>query len=243
MRLAGVVLAPNIVAPFSRALLRTPALAVAVAAGVPVAVVVVRQGTDLALAPMLGALVGGASLAFAVDDASAGTVAAVPVPLGMRRAIRAALIAAVAVGAWFGSLAVADADGYVVGPPRGLLAPTIATAGTALALAAGLDRRDEPAAAAAGSFGALLAVATSATLAMRWPWFPTPLPGASTRAWWTIALVAWLATAWYCRDPAGRLPGFAGLRPERLEGRSSSAEPLPDVRPGDAATPPGHAMP
>jgi hypothetical protein len=197
--------APALARPVVRALSTTPAFAVAAASCLPMVVTVLRGGDDLAVATTAAALVGASSLGFAIDDVAANTVAAVPVPLGTRRSLRGALIGAVVAIAWLVAAAAAWTSDVALGPLGRLAPPSVATAGLALGLAGWLGQRDEPAAGAGGCVGALLAVLTSTVMSMRWPWFPSLLPGASATSWWLIAAAAWAAAAWWSRDPASRL--------------------------------------
>jgi len=187
---------------------RTAALgsaAVTVALGTtPVVVTVLRGGTDLGVAVVVAGLVGGATLAWAVDDTMADVLACAPLGNTVRFRLRLGFVAVVVLLGWAVAAVFA-----AVGPGIG---PHLATRGvesaTAAALAVGLGaasaRAGERHAAVGGIVGSFVAMLTVAALALQWRGLPTFLSGPTHGRWWWVTAIGVLVAVRSARDPGRR---------------------------------------
>jgi hypothetical protein len=149
-----------------------------------------------------------ASVVALVDDDAANVLAAVPVPLAWRQAVRLGLAAAAVAAPWVAAV-------LWLGPGQPTAALTLECAAVtvfALAVAAGVARWSDAREASLAAGPAVLAAAIGAVLLpQRWAMFAAP--GAAT---WTDAHLRWAAAlgvaaavlAGTLRDPARRRIGW-----------------------------------
>jgi hypothetical protein len=187
----------------------------------PAVFTIARDGRNLAVATLAGALVLGAALPTGLDDAAQITVAAVPVSRSRRRAARLwwTTLALLLTGALLAVAVTAD-DGIVGVGLLHVVALGAASAAMALAFAARLP--NDVAAVRAGvasSAGALLTVLVIAALSVRVRWLPSPGVADDTLRWWLVAGAA-SVTAW----PIGRDPACPARRRRRGVARRLSGD-------------------
>jgi hypothetical protein len=172
----------------------------------PTVMTVARAGDDLGWALIAAAVVGGAGLAYAVDDDAADLLAASPTTLAARRAARIVATALVVAVGWFVVLVVGWTAGVLRGARIGDLAiEAIAAAGIAVAVASGLRR--DLGAERVGMLGAATAVVAMlfvTILATRYAWMPALGTTRNHDLWLWLACAAWLGVWWTVKDPAGR---------------------------------------
>lgn len=169
------------------------------------AVVAVARGDAVVSSPLIVvAVVGGATLGWAVEDPAAQLLASLPVPNATRTALRAALVACVVgIGAMLTVLVVALGPGL---PPdlRDRVPEAAASAGMSLAVGLVVARGGERGAGPIAVTAGVLGTAFVAALAYRWPaLFPTFSRGPTHDRWWIIAFVG-LAVAVHAGRDVGR---------------------------------------
>lgn len=201
----SVHLGRSVITPTIRVLGRTPAFVGAGLAAAPVLLTIIRGGTDLERAVVAAAVIGAASLAFAVADPTAIVAPAASVSVPIRQALSLVVVASAVLLAWVTCWLAAELRGLDLGDVSRLGAQAVATAGVGLALASGFARRGEPNPGMSGATGALLVVLTSSALSTRYPILPTLVDGRWSR-WWWVTLGGWSLAAWWSRDPAARSP-------------------------------------
>jgi hypothetical protein len=183
-----------------------PLTAIVLLAAAPTVLTVARHGDDLGLALVVAAVVGGAGLAYGVDDDAAALLAASPTTLAERRAARIGAAALVVSLGWLVVLAVAWGAGLLEGAPLGALAvEALTAAGLAVAVAAGLGRT--ALGEHSGMVGALAAVVVMlliTALAVRYTWLPALGFHRNHDEWLGLAAAAWVAVWWKAKDPANR---------------------------------------
>lgn len=180
--------------------------AVAVLAAAPTVGTVLRGGHDLVLAFVAASVVGGAGLAYAVDDDAAAIAAASPTPLVQRRAGRViAALLVVALG-WGVAFAVGRSVELMNGVRFSDLAiEAVTAAGLAIAVAAGMDRKllvDRTG--LAGVATAVVSMLFITVMSTRYRWLPQLGGTEHHDRWLGLAAVGWLGVWWTSRDPAGR---------------------------------------
>lgn len=188
----------------SRALARTPAFWLVGLAVAPLLVTVARGGDDLHLAVVAAAVVGGACTGGAVEDAAARTLGASPTTRLTRRLIRLAVIVVAVAAAWSAAAAVTVGADAELGPLISRGAEATAAAGLSLLVASTMAPEGETGAGLSGAGGAVVAMLTSTSMAVRYSWLPALGQEQSTDEWWLLAIIAWSAAAWLNRDPAAR---------------------------------------
>jgi hypothetical protein len=173
----------------------------------PTLVTVMRSGDDLMLASTAAAVVGGSGLAYAVDDDAAVVLAASPIPLVVRRAIRIlAATALVAIGWTLVVVAGWSTDLLAGLPTADLAVETVTAAGVGVAAAGWITRDGTPdRAGLAGTTTGVVLMLVITSLAMRYPWLPALGQPQNHARWWWVAGAAWVIAWWTARDPAARL--------------------------------------
>ena len=199
--------------PTARAVPLRSIAGVAALAAAPAVITVARGGTDLAYAWVAAAVVGGAGLAYAVDDDAEVLVAPSPVPLWLRRALRLLIAAAVVTAGWSVATVAGAGAGLLEGRPTSDLAVEAFTAaGVAIAVAGAAHRRlgvDQ--AGLGGAATGVLSLLVVTALASRYAWLPRLGAAEQHDRWLWVAALGWAVTAWTSRDPAER----ARLSPPR----------------------------
>ncbi len=196
---------PAIVAPLTRAMVRTPVAAMAVLIAAPSVYAAARGHHDLSFPVTVASVVGAATVAFAVDDPAQSTLTPCPVPRSTRRWARGGLISLAVASSWAVVVVSAHAADYSLTPLRPRIAETAAAAAFAVAFAAraGRDGSDSPGLAAVTA--TLLTFAVSSGLALTITWLPQlGHPQHATR-WWGVAFAAATAAWWWSRDPSARI--------------------------------------
>jgi hypothetical protein len=193
--------------PIGRAIRWGTALGIVGLAWAPLAITMLRGGTDLVGAYVFAVVVGSGVLALAVDDEVIELTSSAPVPLVQRNGLRLAELVTVALAA----AAVAVVVGVGRDPAlRATLderaAEAAAVAALALALASVLAGQRVPGAGLVGAISSSGAVALVAVLALRFDWLPGLLGEQHHDWWWLIAIAAAAVAAWAWRDPATRAP-------------------------------------
>jgi hypothetical protein len=175
----------------------------------PTVMTVVRAGHDVRLALVAAAVVGGAGLAYAIDDDAESLLAASPTSLANRRAARLAAALVLSLVSWGIALAVVGSAGLSTdGRLAGLAAEALAASGVAVAIAAtvrrelGLDHTG-----LVGASAGVTAVLFLTLMSMRYSWLPRVGESGSTGRWLWVALAGWATVGWASRDPAAPVPG------------------------------------
>jgi hypothetical protein len=179
---------------------------VAALAAMPTLVTVARGGRNLDLALVAAALVGGAALAYSVDDDAASVVAPSPTTLGVRRATSIFAATLVVATSWAAVLAVGGTTVTISTQDiRNLGVDAVTAAGVGIAVAAWIARdRGEERTGLAGSATAIVLMLFITVLAMRYPWLPALGRAQNHDRWLWLAGVAWAGVWWTARDPAAR---------------------------------------
>lgn len=198
-----------IVLAFPRTLRTLPVrslLVVALVAVAPTALTVARAGHDLHVATVVAALVGGAGLAYALDDDARALLASSPSTLAERRAARVLAGSLVVGAAWVAVWALAGAASLTAGlAPRDLAIDALAASGLAVGTASAAQRSGT--ADHVGFVGLVAAVTTMAVvtaLAQRITWLPSLAGGPTHGRWLWVAAASWSWVCWTSRDPATR---------------------------------------
>ena len=158
---------------------------------------------DVSFAVTFATIVAAAGLGWAVEDDAAVILASSPTTLFVRRCHRVAVAAAVLVAGWAGvELLAVLAGSSAMSVHNAALAAV--TAGTALAVAAAAERHGTVTAGLAGFGCSIIGILFSTALASRFDRFPSLLDHDDDAVWLILAIAAWLAAAWFSRDPAGR---------------------------------------
>jgi hypothetical protein len=206
-----------------------------VLAAAPLALAVVDDLDDVTMAAMASTVLLGAGSSVALDDRAEVLLAAMPVAVGWRRALRlAATLGALALTASVLVLALRVDGARVTTPSADLLAVAVASA--TLALAARVLVQDDPGVGSPGAAGAGAAVLTIACLAAaagRVRWLPQIGDPASTGRWWLVAGLAALVAVATFDDPG---------RPRRVRRRRPALTPQRNRTPA-VATPTGEVRP
>lgn len=164
-----------------------------------------KGGASLPFAMTLATVVAASSVAYAVEDEAAETMACSPTPLGRRRTRRVAVVLVLPLAGWAAAAAIAIGSGDARPFTAHRAVVAIATAGVAACAAASVERRGDR---ASGDTGVITGVAVaigSTVAASRYRWLPSLLETGSPRPWLVLALVGWTLAAWWSRDPAARL--------------------------------------
>lgn len=171
----------------------------------PTVVIVIVNGRKVGNGLIVAFLLGGAALAWSVEDPVGEAFVALPVSSAARRGLRVMFVGLIVAGGLAVTVAVA-----AIGPgvPRDWVdrLPELAAA-TSVALAVGLvgNRSGERAPAAIGITAGVLGVIVIAALAMRWPtMLPRLAAGPMHVRWWAIAGAGALVAIWVGRDPGRR---------------------------------------
>jgi len=184
-----------------RAIALRPVIGVAVFCVVPTAWTLLRHGHDLRYAWVAAVVVGGAGLAFAVDDDAAVLLAASPSPLFIRRAARVFAAAVPVVAAWLVIIELSAATNRLDGAPVGLLGvEALTAAGVALAVAGTGRRAGNVGTGVSGFFAGILTMAFVSAMSVQYPWLPRVGEAAHHERWLWIAAAAWAAALWSARD-------------------------------------------
>jgi hypothetical protein len=193
-------------APLVRAMARTPVAAVIVLVAAPTVYAAARGEHDLSFAVGLAAVLGAASLAFAIDDPAEVSLTPCPVPRSSRRWIRAALIAVGVVASWLVVAVSASAADYAIGSLRARAAETAAAGAVSVAFAARAARDGSDSPGLAAVTATLIAFGVSSGLAIALAWLPQMGNPTHATRWWMVAAAAAAAAWWWSRDPAARTP-------------------------------------
>ena len=175
-------------------------------ATVPAVLTVVLGGSDLRGAAVFAAVALGSLLAFSIDDPAAPVFAASPTPLVLRRAHRlvALLPAAAIAGSLVGLLVVRFQEDPTLAL-RERAGEAAVAAGLAIASAAWLAQRTgERRPGSLGVLFGLIGPALVSALAVRVDGLPMLGSALNASRWWWVAVGAWVAAAWWSRDPARR---------------------------------------
>ena len=177
----------------------------AMLATIPPVVAVAKGGSGAGPALILCCVVAGATLGWAAEDPAGHLLAAMPVPSPTRTALRALMVALVAVaGAALGIGVVVLGPGL---PPdlRDRVPEAVAAGAIALAVGLVVVRRGERGGGPAGVTAGVLGTGLIAALAVRWPAvLPTFAAGAAHARWWLVAALALVVVARAGRDPGRR---------------------------------------
>lgn len=199
-------------------MVRTPIAAVAVLTAAPAVYAAARGHHDLSFPVAVASIVGGATVAFAVDDPAESTLTPCPVPRSTRRWLRAALITVAVAVSWAVVAVSAHVADYSVTPLRPRIVETAAAAAFAVAFAARAARDGSDSPGLAAITATLLTFAVSSGLALSLGWLPQLGHPQHTNRWWMVAGAAALGAWWWSRDPSSRsapVPRF-GSRPGPL---------------------------
>ena len=205
-----------LVVSFPRTLraLSLPSLAAVVAlAALPTFVTVARGGRDLRIALVAAALVGGAAIAYGVDDDAASVVAPSPTTLAWRRATSIFAATLVAATSWAAVLAVGGTTVSISAQElRGLGVEAVTAAGVGIAVAAWIGRdRGQERTGLAGAATAIVLMLFITVLAMRYPWLPALGRAQNHDRWLWLAGIGWAGVWWTARDPAARPRWWPGV--------------------------------
>jgi hypothetical protein len=166
----------------------------------PTTITVARGGTNLFGASIFAAVVGGAALAWAVDDGGGDGLAATPISSSRRLVMRMVAVSGVA-SLWWTLAAAVAAVGPGLPPTLGLrTAEATAAAAIAAAVALIAARHGETSVGPLGVIAGVLGTVTVAALAMRWAWIPTFLPTSAHGRWWLVATAGAVIAAMNGRD-------------------------------------------
>ena len=184
-----------------RAIAMRPIVGVAVGSALPTALALARHGRDLRIAWVFAAVLGGAGLAFAVDDDAGVLLAASPTPLLIRRAARVVAAAGPVVVGWLAVLAssrVADRLDGIRFDMLGIVALT--AAGVALAAAGSGRRGGNTGTGLAGLVAGVVAMLVVTALSFQYPSLPRLGEPAHQMRWLWLAGAAWATAIWSARD-------------------------------------------
>jgi hypothetical protein len=209
--------------PVLRALVRTPVFGVAFLAAAPSVYAAARGEADLSFTITLAAVVGAATLGFAVDDKAEMTLVACPTPRATRRLVRGGFIAVAVVVSWVVVGLSARVADYSVGSLRPRLAETVAAAALSFAFAVRAGRSGSDSSGLAAVTATLLAMGVSSGLSFHLTWLPQLGHPLHRTRWWLVAAVAGICAWMWSRDPASRLTPRAIARPDRPEGSNAAS--------------------
>lgn len=180
--------------------------ALAALAALPTVVTVAQGGRDLELALVAAALVGGAAIAFGVDDDAAAVLAPSPTTLVWRRATSILAATLIVATGWAAVLVVGGATVAISTQElRSLGVEAVTAAGVGIAAAAWISRdRDQERTGLAGAATAIVSMLFITVLAMRYPWLPALGRAQNHDRWLWVAGIAWAGVWWTARDPAAR---------------------------------------
>ena len=201
---------------------------------IPPAVAVAKGGSGTSPALVVSFLVAGATLGWAVEDPAGQLLAAMPVASPARTAMRAVMVAVVAMAG-----AAAGVGFVVIGPgfpaDLGDRLPEAAASG-AIALAVGLVavRRGERGAGPGGVTAGVLGSGLIAALAFRWPAvLPSFAAGAAHARWWLVTAFALAVVTRAGRDPGRPVAWRRTCAPATCpDPRPSRSGPRPPSAPG-----------
>ena len=187
---------------------------VAALAAAPVVITVLTGGSDLTLASVVAAVVGGAGVALGIDDGAAGLLAASPTPLAVRRTLRLLLAGAAMASAWVVAAAVAAAVAVPHRPSLPDLAvEALVSASIAVGIGALSDRQGGHRPGVTGAVGGFAGMLLVSLFSMRYDVLPR-LGGGPNHNRWLVAGLAGVALAvWASLDPARRRLRVRRARP------------------------------